>query len=1088
MAQLVVSAVGAAVGFMIGGPAGAQVGWVAGSMVGAYAFAQTQHQEGPRLKDLKITGTDYGETVPWVVGSPRIAGQIIWASKRREHAHTEEQGKGGGGATSTTYTYSVDLLILLSENPIGGVARVWSNNELVLGNGGVKDGLWREMRVYTGTADQLPDPLYEAAVGIGNAPAYRGRGYVVIEDLDLGAGGNIPNLTFEVGQLLVTVQADERAQVDNGGTAYWSHAASFDAASGQYEFYIGQATSVTTSNFATLNLAHVNAANYSASVGAQIQYAMAGTAYFGPSIPVTNAWSSHIVFSHSVGRPARVMLNTSTVFRSFLEIPGGVVGGITRASILNGVGIVAYGSSTLYLYELSNNGSLDPDTHAIVHSGAYDVGAGHQVLSIYGAEHQGGRYLYVLSLASGEVYISKLALGDAGTLVERVAYQQRVLVQGQVDFSRCAIVPCNAEFCLAIVATAEGNAVIRVSFSAGPRLLSSYPGVTGLGGNRPSLFVSNGQNEVIELYALSQDMTAAHRYGVRSLRLVTSGLLETEPVAEVVQGLMYRAGYDARDFDATQLQALEKPVRALALSQVASTRSALEVLQKAYFFECSAGEKIIFRPRNVEPVVRIPFVDLGFAEDSGGGDDPLTLKLGNDLEQPAQLALTYANIAGDYNADTQFSDRLVSGQASTQTMQVPLGMLPSEAKAVADALLFDMIASMHSTTLSLPQRYAYLEPGDVIEALASDGRVLRLRIVQIKAKGVHLAAECCVDDVGALESAAITDTGYITVIDPTRVPDTVWEAMDIPILRDADNAAGFYLAAAPQSINYAVDQWKGAVAARSWNDLEYQHLLHMPDACVLGSCTTVLPAWEGGAVFDEASTLDVRVWGQLASSTRQAMLLDDRVNALLVGAEVVRFRHAELLESNEDTNVRSYRLSSFLRGQRGTEWAIGAHVADERCVLLTSAMRRVVGQANEMQAPMQLKVLTSGKLLSSVQPLTFTDTGIGLKPFSVAGLRALADADGVRLRWQRRTRLACRYGGAAPVVPLGEAGESYRVQVWQGESLLRTQEVSAAQMLYSTVMRVDDGLLGGELLRFVVAQVSATVGAGYETSIEKECT
>ncbi|MFZ7338087.1 phage tail protein, partial [Comamonas jiangduensis] len=567
------------------------------------------------------------------------------------------------------------------------------------------------------------------------------------------------------------------------------------------------------------------------------------------------------------------------------------------------------------------------------------------------------------------------------------------------------------------------------------------------------------------------------------------GKAHPQPLGLVMDRLMQRAGYDAADYDVLALGALaSKPVRALALSQVSSTRSALEVLQKAYFFECSAADKIVFRPRATAPVVRIPFTDLGFSDAFGGADDPLTLKLGNDLEQPAQLALTYANMAGDYNADTQFSDRLVSGQTSTQSLQVPLGMLPTEAKAVADALLFDMIASMHSTTLSLPQRYAYLEPGDVVEAVALDGRVLRLRIVQIKTKGVYLAAECCLDDVGALDSAAITDSGYITVADPTRVPDTVWEVMDIPILRDADNAAGFYLAAAPQSINYSTDQWKGAVAARSWNDLEYQHLLHMADASVLGTCTTALPSWAGGAVFDESSTLDVRVWGQLASSTREAMLLDERVNALLVGAEVVRFRHAELLEVDEATNERSYRLSSFLRGQRGTEWAMAAHVANERCVLLAAAMRRVTSQSNEMQVPMQLKVLTSGKLLSSVEPREFVDTGVALKPFSVAGLRALLDADGVHLRWQRRTRLACRYGGNTPVVPLGEAAQSFRVQVWQDNTLLRTELVSVPQLVYSPAMRADDGLLGGELLRFAVAQVSAAVGAGYETSIEKECT
>ena len=74
MAQLVVSAVGAGVGFLVGGPAGAKVGWIAGSLLGAFALTETQKQEGPRLNDLKITGTDYGEPLPWVQGSPRIAG------------------------------------------------------------------------------------------------------------------------------------------------------------------------------------------------------------------------------------------------------------------------------------------------------------------------------------------------------------------------------------------------------------------------------------------------------------------------------------------------------------------------------------------------------------------------------------------------------------------------------------------------------------------------------------------------------------------------------------------------------------------------------------------------------------------------------------------------------------------------------------------------------------------------------------------------------------------------------------------------------------------------------------------------------
>ena len=119
---------------------------------------------------------------------------------------------------------------------------------------------------------------------------------------------------------------------------------------------------------------------------------------------------------------------------------------------------------------------------------------------------------------------------------------------------------------------------------------------------------------------------------------------------------------------------------------------------------------------------------------------------------------------------------------------------------------------------------------------------------------------------------------------------------------------------------------------------------------------------------------------------------------------------------------------------------------------------------------------------------TFTDTSVALKPFSPAGLRGLVDADGVHLSWQRRTRLAYRYGGIAPVVPLGEATESYRVQVWRGATLLRTAMPSTAVFLYTPAMRAADGLAGSELLRFAVAQVSAAAGAGYESTIERVCT
>lgn len=1000
MAQLVVSAVGAAVGFVIGGPAGAKIGWVAGAMVGGYAFNKTQDQEGPRLADLKITGTDYGDAIPWVQGSPRIAGQIIWASNRKEHKHTERQGgKGGGGASSTSYTYSVDLLIMLTENAFAGVSRVWSSNELVFGNGQTKEGLWREMRVYTGAADQLPDPLYEAAVGVGNAPAYRGRGYVVIEDLDLGGGGNIPNLTFEIGQYATRPE--------------------------ESDFFYADLAQGTTDDFAcTSRVAEFGTRPLTPWVLGEQGLSMRLAGWDFGDIPkrgvyyrwstglgwlaAGNAISLDLVFS------ARTPKSSDAAHTSWANI-----------FYLGGEGVVLSGSITF-------------DAGGAVDSVAVNVWGGGVVRKVLQTPTLGAlRVTVYMQSDVARVYVNGEYLGSK-TIVGYLQAADTLLLGGQV--------------------------------SAGDTLERQYATLV--------------YQQARVLIGEAQEVKPMVRPECGGL--FYDGKPHPQPLVKVVDALMLRAGYKAADFDTSALRSLVKPVRALALSQVASTRSALEVLQKSWFFDCSAGDKIIFSPRATTSTVRIPFSDLGLSSQAGGEGEPLALRLGNDLEQPAQLALTYANTQGDYNADTQFSDRLVTGQASTQTLQLPLGMTPAEAKAVVDALLFDTVASMHSTNLSVPMRYAYVQAGDDIEVVGLDGRVLRLHVQQRSDNLVYSVLECTLSDVGALVSAGVTDTGYITVTDPTRVPDTVWEALDIPILRDADDAGGFYLAAAPQSIQHATDEWKGALAVRSWDDLEYASLLTLLDASVLGTCSTVLPAWQGGAVFDEASTLVVTVWGQLASSTRETMLLDESVNAMVVGDEVVRFRHAQLLSADAAANRHTYHLSSFLRGQRGTEWAIGTHVPNERCVLLTGALRRVASQPNEMQQPMQLKVLTTGKLLSSVEPRAFTDTGVALKPFSVAGLRGLVDADGVHLSWQRRTRLAYRYGGLGPVVPLGEATEQYRVRVYSaGNVLLREAVAPGTAYHYTPAMTVEDGALAGDLLRFEVCQLSAVAGAGYPTEIER---
>ncbi|WP_417283748.1 phage tail protein [Comamonas sp.] len=904
MAQLAIAAVGAlALGPVGLGLTTAATGFVIGSM--AYSLmAPGQKSYGPKLNDLKVTGTEYGAAIPWVTGSPRVAGQIIWASERRETATEEEQGKGDG-PTYTSYTYDVDLLILLSENEISGVSRIWSNGELIYGGGAAKEGAWVDMRVYTGDEEQLPDPTYEAAVGLGNAPAYRGMGTVLIQGLQLGNSGNIPNLTFELGDSVNSETVTCIAIIDEndndtqaGVNAKW---AEFRAAYPQRRLYVLR----------------------------------------------PEGWEQYPLY-----RP----LNAGPRF-------------VGPQWVSRDHGVVAKRSDW---YDLCNLDRL-PNNSAIA--------------------------LFIDN--SGSMFTSH--------------------VQASYDYFLQRL-------------AARGISVVTVANE-----LEDY--ITPF-------------NRYLDIPGQSGPVGA----GLRS----------------VVDEFMQRAGYGSADFSATALS--DRTVRALAVGSVSNTRSVLEALQQGYLFECSASDQILMRPRSVVPVVTIPFVDLGMAPGSGGDDEPLALTLGNDLELPAQLALSYPNMAGDYQTATEFSDRLLSGQQSTETIQTALGLLPAEAKGIVDGLLMDRVASLATATLKLPLKYAYLEPGDVVDAVNSDGRTYRLR-VQSKTDAMPIIElQCVLDDVGAIDSAAVTDTGYAnteTVIQPAG---TLFHALDMPILRDADDAPGYYLAVAPSRVN-ETDKWPGAVAAQAWDGVNYLQLFTTTAHCVMGMASTVLGPWPGGPVFDESSTVTVQVSGELASSTREAMLLDESIGAMLLGSEVIRFRTAALLSAG------TYLLSGLLRGQRGTEWAMGSHAAGERCVLLGNGLRRVSSQTNELGVPRQIKAVTLGRFLSSGMAQDFTDTGLALKPFSPANPRALVDGGDLVVSWQRRTRLSYQYSGPAPVVPLGEAAEAYRVRVYAGSTLLRTDMAAAASYRYTSDMQAADGVGSGSAVQFEICQLSAIAGPGYPSTV-----
>ena len=253
--ELLIAAGGAAIGgatlgtgVVALGLTGAQIGWMVGGLVGSMLFApKGPNSEGPRLQDKTVQASTYGNMIPRVYGTMRIAGNVIFAIPLIEKKTVTEYGKGGGGGGSvTTYEYFGTFAVSICEGPITGVRKIWADGVLIFsmatentesqfdsevftGFGdsnkvssanapGVQQGVAPTgLVIYLGTEDQEPDPTIEAGYLLPQTPAFRGQAYAVFNSIALKKFGNrIPNLTFEVvdagesqageGELIIPVE------------------------------------------------------------------------------------------------------------------------------------------------------------------------------------------------------------------------------------------------------------------------------------------------------------------------------------------------------------------------------------------------------------------------------------------------------------------------------------------------------------------------------------------------------------------------------------------------------------------------------------------------------------------------------------------------------------------------------------------------------------------------------------------------------------------------------------------------------------------------------------------------------------------
>lgn len=550
-----------------------------------------------------------------------------------------------------------------------------------------------------------------------------------------------------------------------------------------------------------------------------------------------------------------------------------------------------------------------------------------------------------------------------------------------------------------------------------------------------------------------------------------NGRLGSVGLGALVRELCLRAGMPDAFIDVSQLHG---GLEGLAITALESPRTTLAVLSRHFGFDAvESGGRIVFLMRDRAPVADFEPDDLVRSAEG----EVLELARAQETELPLSLRWTFQRSDEEYDPAVVEARRITVDSAREQSEAFAFAVAPEEASRRVRRALQEAWTGREGLGAILPPSKLALDPGDVIR-LVHDGRSLPYILRAIT------------DGEARLFEAVRHDRQDIDLRPPSPVPArlltlptfgaVVVELMNLPQLVEEVPAHK------PLAAAYA-QPWPGAVAV--WGSGS--------GSSGFALLTTIGGRARMGELAEPLFAGPISRWdtGNVGVVEMLAGQLDSLPDSfVLEGGNVLAVEAApgewEILQAAEFELVapRRYNFRRLLRGQRGTEFAMGNPApAGARVVVLDLAIEDVpipesqVGQARTFRiGPAQLPVTDE-----VMQERTFTPSGAGLRPFSPAHVpqpfRRPREPGDFTIRWIRRDRGLAADRWEAPEVPMSEAVEAYEVEILDGSTVVRTLSSLAPEVVYAGADQIADfgSLLGpGDQLAIRIFQVSSAVGRG----------
>lgn len=1129
--QIIGGIIGAVVGYFTGGlsiAAGAGIG----AAIGGYIGAEDQTVTGPRRDDLNAQTSTYGKALPFGYGTDQIAGNVFWLEGNQLQERVEREdvgGKGGGGTTRETYSYFATFAISLLDHEVLGVRRIWADAELVYdatGNQspssileGVpvlsgedsdtldqisgsqdKGGSTPTITLYRGSQTQKPNARMEADKG--PCPAYRGTAWMMLEDIPLEKYGNrIPSIRVEV---VVPQQNQETMRLVMVKQLPWPgvDGNALDDAE-DYAFVDGDSLVVN------VNPASPTGNQQDGGQNVNYVYDFDGNLVDqrngihpipGSSLEddiYVGVWGYSRRWHIFQGANGRYPINGYREQR--LRSPGTLT--IAEATATAPVRITttsAHGLETGDSVYISGTGiwAIDNKIWAINYldwnrfSLKVSDGTGSP------ASTTGTAAPYATQLNKVYTWPNSPSSGD--TLAACLTPDRRGLFQiffdkgaNTVEYRRYeegqgAEQPVESGFLVSGPGGSRGGNFDGMGQQGAFALEDNRLRLWVAGPNTRYLYHKNsdGDFEVVAKKGIeaspvpsSTDTTLAKAGVCWNFRgnevevWTTAALLEQQSTTlqALVEDLAERSGYDLADIDAS---ALTQDVRGYTSGRVTSMRGILQQLRSVFPFDViEDGYTMRFVPRGGSPVATLTDDDLAAREEGQEPADIVGITRTLETDIPRRIHLTYKDADRSYEAGDQYASRIVTESERVAKQDLPIVFTATEAARAVDVMLRDAWANQETLSIVTSWKHLGLQPADIVTLDTSrySGQG-RLRQVDDGRPGL-MKMQLAPDDSGIYTSNAAGGTGdapddAIRVVGPTT-----FELMDLPVLRDRDDNAGYYYAMTGGS------GWPGAQLFRERSDEQFAAVGASTERAIIGYTTTKLPAGPT-TVWDRAGTVNVFVnGGTLASKTEEEVLAGANTVALATpdGWEILRFANAELEADG------TYTLSMLLRGKKGTEWTVDRHTKNDRLVFLTDdgSIQRVPRDLDTIGQERTYRGVTMGLSLSAGSQATFTYDGVNLKPYSPVHVRGERNASGdLTITWIRRTRIGGEWRNDTEV-PLSEQVESYDIEIMDGSGgVARTLTTTDTSLTYPASDQTNDFGSPQAAVTVRIYQYSAAVGRG----------